>query len=248
MKLRARVLLFAPLAALLMDGSCPSPEPFPPATLTAPIITQVGVDAFSFQSTPGFRPAIHVRWQMPANGSLGVREFVIFQKTMGDSSFTLLARSIPGNVFDYHENADNVGFPGLLSYKTIFFQMFAIDSVGRTSDTSAIDSLVLAWQPIPVSPVESDTISNDSLVWYVTSVMAGYYTYSMLYGDTAGLLWSAPQPIVPVYSYQGDTVQSANQIPASLFPLSPGGYTWAIKLEVPALNAQSMAVRRLYAR
>jgi hypothetical protein len=78
--------------------------------------------------------------------------------------------------------------------------------------------------------------------------MAGYYTYSMLYGDTAGLLWSAPRPIVPVYSYQGDTVQSADQIPASLFPLPPGGYTWAIKLEVPALNAQSMAVRRLYAR
>ena len=206
------------------------------------------VTAFPFRASLGFRPAIHLRWQASSNDSLGVKEFVIFQKQPQDSSFALLVRSIPGNVFDYYENIDDIGYPQTFSYKTVLFKMVAIDSLGRSGDTAAKDSVVLCWPPYPLAPSEADTLSGDSLIWSVRYVQGGYYTYSLLYSDSSGLVWTETRPIIPTYGAENDTGWFAAAIPSTVFPLVPGGFSWLMKLEVPANNAQSMAVRRLYAQ
>lgn len=243
-----RLVTCAPLFLLFVAGSCPSPVPIPPPQLSAPIITNISVDPFMFQTSPGYRPAIHVQWNMAANGTLGVQEFIIFQKLPGDSSYSLLVRSIPGSVSNYFENIDDIGYPVHLNLKTVLFRILAIDSIGRASDTSSSDSVVLAWPPNPISPLESDTISNDSLVWSVGNVEAGYYTNSMMYGDSAGLVWSESQPLVPIYGAENDTERFSAKISNSILPLTSGGYSWVIRVEMLSVNAQAIAVRRLYAK
>ncbi len=243
-----RFLLCVVPAFFVMDASCPSPISFPPPTLPAPLFTGINVDGFVFQSSTGVRPSVHVQWKMPSGDSLGVKEFVLLQKLPGDSFFSVLARSIPGNISDYYENIDDFGYPNPLTYKTVLFRMFALDSIGRAGDTAARDSIVLAWPPKPVSPAQSDTIGPDSLVWSMWYVEGGYYSYSLLYSDSLGLVWNELRPIIPVYSSENDTVRFAAHIPDSLFPLNAGGYSWVMKVEIPSVNAQSMAVRRLYAR
>jgi hypothetical protein len=200
-----------------------------------------------FKSSPGYRPAIHVPWQMPSNSVLGVHEFIIFQKLPTDSSFALLAQSIPDSVNNYYENIDDIGYPLQLAFKTVLFRMVAIDSIGRTSDTTISDSIVLAWPPNPVSPSESDTLGKDSLIWSVKYVEAGYSSFAMLYRDSVGLIWSQPPPTVLAIGAESDTERFSATIPNSV-PLVAGGYSWVIRVEIPSVNAQSMAVRRLYVK
>jgi hypothetical protein len=235
----ARLLLCLP-CLLLLGLTCPSPEPFPPPPPAAPLFSTIEVAAFKFDT---YRPAVHLHWQMPANDSLAIHEFVILQKTPDDSDYSVLVRSIPDSVFDFYEALDNITLPGIFSYKTVLFRMYAVDMLGRTGDTAATDSIVLLWPP----QLLVDTLRGDSLAWSVSSVQAGFFTTMYLYSDSIGLVWKNPRPDTPSFLTDGQTMIFTQKIPSSLLPLSAGVYYWAAKIEAPALNAQSIALRRLYA-
>jgi hypothetical protein len=233
-------------AVFCLGSSCPSPESFPPPPLPAPSFSKTELTAARFDS---YRPAVHLEWTTPNSDSLSIHEFVILEKSSDSGGFSVLVRSIPDSITSYFDNLDRIVFPQLWDIRTIQYRIYAIDTLGRSGDTSAIDSFSLAWPPEMVSPIEADTVLwPDSLVWNVSGVMSGYFTYVYLFSDSGGCLWQSPRPGIPVYSDHDKTVRFAVAVPGSL-PLPSGGpYFWGAKVEIPTGSASSIAISRFYVR
>jgi hypothetical protein len=233
------------LAVFCLGSSCPSPESFPPPPLSAPSFSNAELYAARFDT---YRPAVHLEWTAPHSDSLSIREFVILEKSSDSGRFSVLVRSIPDSIPDYFDNLDRIVFPQHWDIRTIQYRIYAIDTLGRSGDTSAIDSFYLAWPPDIIRPSETDTVQPDSLVWTVFGVMNGYFSYVYLFSDSGGCIWQSPRPGMPVYSNHDKTDRFAVAVPESL-PLPSGGpYYWAAKVEIPTGSASSIAVSRFYVR
>jgi hypothetical protein len=229
----------------LLGSSCPSPESFPEPPLSAPAFSSAELVAVKFNT---YRPALHLTWKPPVGGSLSVREFVILQKSMDSSVFSILVRSIPDSITEYYDNLDRIAFPQAWDFTTLQYRIFAIDTLGRPGDTSAIDSVVLAWPPNILWPMDKDSVRPDSLVWSVYGVEMGYFTYVYLYSDSAGLIWQSPRPNTPTYSSHDGIDHIVVPLPGSLLLSSGATYFWAVKVEMPTGSASSMAISRFYVR
>jgi hypothetical protein len=187
-------------------------------------------------------------WKAPNSDSLSIHEFVILEKSSDSGVFSVLVRSIPDSITDYFDNLDRIVFPQKWDFKTIQYRIYAIDTLGRSGDTSAIDSFYLAWPPDIIRPSETDTVIPDTLMWDVSGVMGGYFTYVFLFSDSEGFLWQSPRPGIPVYSEHDKTDRFTVVVPQSV-PLTSGGtYYWAAMVEIPTGSASSIALSRFYVR
>jgi hypothetical protein len=231
------------VSCILLGSSCPSPVPFPPPPLSAPVFTAAELVAAKFDT---YRPAVHLAWKPPHTDSLSIREFVILQKSLDSSNFSVLVRSIPDTITVYDDNLDRSAFPQAWDITTMQYRIFAIDTLGRSGDTSDIDSVAIAWPPIPQWPPDRDTVLPDTLVWSVFGVMNGYFTYVSLYADSAGLVWKSPKPDTPTYSNHDKTDHIIVPVPKSVPLVSGATYFWAVKVEIPSGSSSSMAISRFY--
>jgi hypothetical protein len=238
-----KILTTCFISSLVLGSSCPSPVSFPPPPLSAPSFSTSELVAKKFDT---YRPAIHLAWKLPSTDSLPIREFVILQRSLDSNAFSILVRSIPDSITEYYDDLDRVAFPQEWDVTTMQYRIFAIDSLGRSGDTSAIDSVAIAWSPALVWPAEGDTIRADSLAWSVRGVEMGYFTYVSLYSDSAGLIWKSPIPDTPTYSSHDGLDHFAVTLPKTL-PLSSGAsYSWAVKVDMPTVPASSIAIGRFY--
>jgi hypothetical protein len=171
---------------------------------------------------------------------------VILQKAIDSSDFTVLVRSIPDSITHYDDDLDRIVFPKSNDIKTVQYRIFAIDTLGRSGDTSAVDSVAISWPPTPLWPPDGDSIRPDSLVWSVFGVMNGYFTYAYLYSDSSGLIWKSPRPDTPTYSTENKTDHILVPLPRSLQLSSGETYYWAVKVEIPTGSASSLAISRFY--
>jgi hypothetical protein len=232
-------------AVFCLGLSCPSPEAFPPPPLSAPVFSNTTLTAARFDT---YRPAVHLVWKAPNSDSLSIHEFVILEKSSDSGVFSVLVRSIPDSITDYFDNLDRIVFPQHWDTKTIQYRIFAIDTLGRSGDTSAIDSFSLSWPPGIIRPADADTVRPDTLVWTVFGVMNGYFSYACLYSDSGGCIWQSPRPDLPVYSNHDKTDRFTAVVPQSV-PLTSGGtYYWAAMVEIPTGSASSIALSRFYVR
>jgi hypothetical protein len=223
-----------------MRLTCPPPQPFPPLPPKAPKFVAIEVDTKKFDT---YRPAVHLHWQMDLNDSLDITEYIILKKMPLDSNFNVLVRGIPDSVFDFYEPLDNIILPEELSFKSVLYRIFAKDNYGRSGDTSNIDSIVLLWPPILLT----DTLKNDNVLrWSVSSIQAGFFNYIYLINDSSGLIWKSPKPDTPSYLTDGQIAVFSEKINSSFLPLLKGNCFWAVKIEAPALKAESMELRKLY--
>jgi hypothetical protein len=239
----AKLLSTLAAACILLGSSCPSPVSFPPPPLSAPSFTSADLVAAKFDT---YRPAVHLAWKPPHTDSLGIREFVILQKAIDSSDFTVLVRSIPDSITQYDDNLDRIAFPQAWDIKTMQYRIFAIDTLGRPGDTSAIDSVAIAWPPNLLWPADGDSVRPDSLVWSVHGVMMGYFTYAFLYSDSAGLIWKSPRPDTPSYSSHDGIDHILVRLPDTLQLPSRMKYFWAVEVEIPTGSASSLAISRFY--
>jgi len=241
----AEVCTACSMFALFLGSSCPSPEPFPVPPLQAPSFTSATLTVARFDT---YRPAVHLAWSSPHNDSLAVREFVILQRSQDSAGFSVLVRSIPDTVTGFYDNIDRFTFPQHWDFYTLEYRIFAIDSLGRAGDTSAIESLSVAWPPTLLWPATTDSVRPDSLAWTVFGVEFGYFSYVYLYSDTGGLIWKSPRPDTPTYSSHDNPDHYVQRLPGSL-PLPSGqNYFWAVNVEIPTGQAWSIAVGRFYVR
>jgi hypothetical protein len=228
---------------ILLGSSCPSPVSFPPPPLSAPTFLTTELTAAKFDT---YRPAVHLTWKPPHTDSLSIREFVILQKSIDSSVFSILVRSIPDSITAYDDNLDRIAFPVAWDVSTMQYRIFAIDTLGRSGDTSAIDSIALAWPPTPLWPPDRDSVRPDTLAWSVFGVEMGYYTYVSLYSNSTGLVWKSPRPDTPTYSNHDKTDHFTVPVPSSLSLSSGTTYFWAVKVDMPTGPAYSLAISRFY--
>ncbi len=236
------VVLTCFFSIFLLGSSCPTPEQFPPPPLSAPIITGKEIALAKFDT---YRPAIHITWKAPATDTLAIKEYVILTKSDDSAGFSVLVRNIPNTVLNYYDNIDRISIPAN-EIKSVYYKIFAIDSLGRNGDTSSLDSFIVSWPPKQIFPLSSDTIVPDSLVFTVSGVMGGYYPYVFLCSDSMGVFWKSPKPDTPTYSFADKTDRFIVQVPKTITFVKNSMYYWAVKVEIPTGNSQALAVSRFY--
>jgi len=240
-KLFVALTCFFPV--FFLGSSCPSPEQFPPPPLSAPAFIGKDLTAAKFDV---FRPAIHLTWKAPSADSVAIREYVILSRSDDSAGFATIVRSIPDTVFDYYDNIDRIAVPAQNEIKPVYYRIFAIDTLGRNSDTSSIDSVMLSWPPKPLFPLMSDSMQPDSVVFTLTGVMGGYFPYIFLCSDSLGIFWKSPKPDTPTYSYADKTDRFIVNIPKNISFMRGSFYYWAVKVEIPTGNSQAIAISRFY--
>jgi len=147
--------------------------------------------------------------------------------------------------YDDPVSVSALGFPAS-GYKSVYYRVLVVDSLGRPSDTSAVDSLFLAVPPFLSSPVDGAVGKNLVFSWEVTGHRPGYLTQCIIYSDT-GIVATGPQSgpwFDDVNSSRSFSFSAANIIP----PLESGSYGWGVLVSVqnPAVRTASLAARDFY--
>ena len=245
--MRVRSIFFLCAASCLpIASTCPTSDPFPPPTIQAPSFTSM--DVTGIKSGGAYQGAIHMQWTLTTSDSSPVKEFVILRKKQSDSAFGILHHGIPDSIFNDYDVIDPKDLPQdqLFGspYTSIRYRIFAIDTFGRSGDTSAQDSALLTWTPTAVYPV--DTLKENSIKWSTRAYQGGYFSYVLLWNDASGLLWTSPKPPEPTYGNATEDSFSV-RLPTALYPLSPGKYYYGVKVEFPGVSIETIIIREFYA-
>jgi hypothetical protein len=237
-----RLTLLAAGSCLLMASSCPTSDPFPPPPLRAPVFTAIGITGIKISDA--YRPAVRLQWDLRGKDSLPVSQYAILRKKQStDSAFFVMHYAIPDSVFEDYDVLLQNDVPAQGVYSKIGYRIFAVDTMGRSGDTSAVDSIRLCWAPIAGYP--TDTLKQNLFKWYTIQYMAGYFTYLYLWNET-GLCWTSPMPNEPSYGHE--TLDSFFvHLPDSLYPLATGDYWYGLKVEIPGENIQTLAIQEFHA-
>jgi hypothetical protein len=235
--MRALTVSFLPVCGIIVAAVCLC-QPFDPITpprLSAPDITIIRVgEARLFSS---YREAIHIEWRTPVNDSAGIRSFSIIRKTENDSVFDLFTRSqgIPPSIDSFNDDIKPIGFPNE-GYLLVKYRIFAIDTLGRPGDTSAICSLFLARQP------QLDTIDlpRSSFRWHSQFIQGSVATYMNLWNKDGSVTWSSPRQ-EDFGSWDYPLYFNAT-VADSLAPLAMGNWYYAIYLFAMGNDRQSLKV------
>ncbi len=241
MRLRSMALL-GTACCLCIASTCPAPDPFPPPPLGAPSIT--GLVLIGEQWNDDYQPTIHITWDFSGKDSLPVEKFIVLRKRqLFDSSFEVLPPDIPDSQYEDWDKISATDFPVQGIYTKIWYRIFAVDTQGRSGDTSAVDSVQLSWPPRITAPV--DTLRNGLFTWSTILYLGGYYTSLSLWSDSRGLLWNSRPPDEPIYGHETPDSE-ALILPSPPAPLARGRYFCGVKVQIPGANIQSLAIRQFY--
>jgi hypothetical protein len=206
------------------------------------------MDVTGIKSGGAYQGAVHLQWAVANSDSFPVKEFVILRKKQSDSAFGVMHHGIPDSVSNDYDIIDPKDLPQEQlfgsPYTCIRYRIFAIDTFGRSGDTSAVDSILLTWTPMTVYP--TDTLKENIFKWSTRGYQGGYFAYMILWNDTAGLLWTSPKPSEPTYgSVTADSFSA--QLPFALYPLNTGKYYYGVKVEIPGVTIETIIIREFYA-
>ena len=182
---------------------------------------------------------------MPGRDSLPVDYFIILRKKQStDTAFNEAILNIPDSINEYWDRLYPIDFPDQGVYTKMWYRIFAIDTQGRSGDTSATDSVTLSWPPRITEPV--DTLRGGIFRWETVRYLGGYYTSLSIWSDLEGLIWKSPKPLEPIYGHETPDSESL-VLPSPPAPLPTGRYFCSVKVEIPGASIQSIAIRQFYA-
>ena len=203
--------------------------------LGAPEITHIGLTEARLSGT--WREAIHLRWEMPSTDSISIRSYTIIRQAANDSLYDVFTRSqgIPSSIDSFNDDIKPLGFPQG-DFSPVRYRIFALDSLGRSSDTSAPCSLYLARQP----EIDTIDITKSSFRWMSRFIQGSVDTYLKIW-DAGGAPYftSARQEEFGSWDYP---VYFVATLPDSLSPFSPGTWYYAIYLFAMGTERQSIKV------
>lgn len=246
----AKFLLLCGAIGLLVASACPTADPFPPPPMTAPSFTLIEATGTKYGGE--YQCAVHLQWKLGNSDSLPVKEFTILKKSPSDSAFGVmhLGSGIPDSIFDVYDVPIISDLPhnqlGGSPFSCVKYRVFAVDSFGRSGDTSAIDSILLTWTPTLKYPPVNDTLDKNLFTWSTQGYQGGYFSYIMVWSYEDGLLWTSPKPSVPSFGSVAEDSFSV-QLPSAMYPLKPGKYSFGAKVEFPGVNITTIIIRDFYA-
>jgi hypothetical protein len=224
-------------SGILLVGICTCQyyNPVTPPRLGPPEVTTIACSEARLFGT--WREAIHLEWRAPATDSISIRSYTLLRQTGSDSTFDVFSRSqgIPDSITRFDDDIKPVGFPDE-GFFIMRYRILAVDTLGRSSDTSATCSLYLARQP------EIDTIdpSNYSFRWFSQFIQGSVNSYITIWdaGDTTRFS-SAPQEEFGSWDYR---VYFSATLPDSMKSMGSGVWYYSIRLFAMGTQHQSIKV------
>ena len=207
-----------------------TPPPLSPPEITA-------IDLTEARLSGSWREAIHLQWEAPSTDSIAIRSYTIIRRTDNDSSFDVFSRSqgIPSSIDTFNDDIKPIGFPDA-DYFSVRYRIFAVDSLGRSGDTSAVCSLYLARQPV----IDTIDLAKSSFRWFSQFIQGSVETYIKIWNASGAAVFSSPrQEEFGSWDYP---VYFSATLPDSLSPFSPGTWYYAIYLFAMTAEHQSIKV------
>lgn len=227
-------LIFASLACLGL--ACPTVEPPPPPRLPSPVIDSMTLTGYN-ELKEIHREALKICWSPPNSENSSAAKYTLLRKTSDDSLFDAfdLSREIPGDTHEFFDDLTLVGFP-LTHYDTVFYRIFAIDSLGRSGDTSKPVSMLLSAQPA----FEEFDQQKWSFSWTVLGILGATTSRIEIWNENRTEKWES----VPVQQYGGENqeISFTAVLPDSLRPLEPGDWYYGLYVEANGAERQSLKV------
>ncbi|MFP4415898.1 MAG: hypothetical protein ACOC41_00255 [Chitinivibrionales bacterium] len=236
------VTILGMLYLIVLNGSsCATVDPPPPQRLEAPLFTKSDISVLPVDDE--LREIIHLQWEKRSGSDISVIEYRIIRRIANDTISS--EHSLPGRTLEFFDPADELDVDRLET-QAIFYQIFSIDSLERSSDTSAVCTVSLAPLVRLLSP--SDTLSENHFRWSIYNVTNPCVSQLYLYNDFRIHWQSGP---VGGYQYIGSDreEQVSFSLPDSIYDsLNGAGFAWAVKLQVVgAKDPTSISTKTFFA-
>ena len=214
--------------------ACQPFDPLTPPRLEAPEITSIALSDARLRGS--WRETVRLSWKLPAD-SVNIRSCTLLRRTDNDSTFDVFdySQNIPESFDTFYDDLGSIGFP-TSDFFLVRYRMYALDTLGRSGDTSEICSLYLARQP------EIDTINSTkgSFQWSSRFIQGSVESYLSVWNAGQTVRFSSvPREEFGSWDYP---VHFSATLPDSLCPLPQGTWYYALYLTAMGIDRQSLKV------
>ena len=214
--------------------SCFPVDPRPSRLSGCPHLTCNGMVPVA-DPVDGYRESVHLSWTFATEDDQALHSFTLLRKLAADSVFDVFSRSreIPADTTNFFDELENQIFPHS-GIDSVQYRILAVDSFGRTSDTSAICTFLLAPRPVFTSfDAPSGCLSWES--W----IRGGCTSWCMVWSDDAGgRSWTSPRR--DEFPFTDEPARFSACLPDTM--RVPGGGRWFYALNIRANEAYSLTI------
>jgi hypothetical protein len=211
-----------------------SPQLPPPPEKPVLLFDGMAVVADPFSA---YREAVHLSWTTAAGEAAAVASYTLLRKIQPDTVYDVFAgsRLIPADTADFCDGLTGFTFPAN-GFDSIFYRICAVDTFGRTGDTSDACPVILAPQP--------DLIGFDTaqacLRWE-SWIRGGVFSWCTVWNARDGRGFTGE--MLQEFPFTDQPARFSQCFPDSLSP--PAGGRWYYALYIRANESYSLVIGSL---
>ena len=211
---------------ILTSSTCYQADPFP-SLLGKPAFVNVALAAK--KEYDGYIESAHLAWIPPVTDSISVSYYTLTRKFPGDTIFDIfpLSQYIPADTLNFYDPLNPAVFPSGnlgLEIKSLYYKIYAIDSLGRQSEMSDPCTLSITLQPVNVVP------DQDYCLKWESHINSSVSSYAQIWNDDSGISWISDKALE--YSTGNDPAEFYSCPPDSLMPLVSGKWYYSLYVTV----------------
>ncbi len=245
MRLLAQFLFFSTLLPFLLGSSCPTEDLPRPPRLKAPLITHSNILAKTDFNNQ-YQETIHLTWKNNQEDTLSVISYTLIRTTSSDSTPSLKTNIPPDLLEGFFDPLSPLNLDRITE-EYVYYQLFAIDSLWRPSDTSATCTVSVAREMTLVHPGDTLYSSTNPVTfsWQVPQIQQGpTHSYVNLWFNDS-LQWTSDTEKI----FTGGGSKKVEKILSN--SLIPGIYYWGVTLEITggsSIQPKSITIRKVYVK
>ncbi len=227
--------LYVAALIILQWLSCFPVDPQPYQLSGSPLLRCNGMVPVT-DPVEGYREAIHLSWTY-GEGRQPVHTYTLLRRFSSDSVFDVFSRSrqIPGDTLNFYDILENRTFPQS-GVDSVQYRILAVDTLGRSSDTSEACTFLLAPQPVFTSCDPSSRCCN-----WESWIRGGCTSWAVVFPAGEGQKWTSPRR--DEFPFTDEPARFSACIPDSMNTRSGG--QWYIALYLRANEAWSLLLEAL---
>jgi hypothetical protein len=225
--------------------SCLTVDPPRPDLLSAPHFTGYQIIAVPDYANE-YQETIRLHWIPDSTDPISPISYEIIRQADTDS-FPSYIRNIPDTIHTINEPTHKFDELDRTEEHLIFYRIFAYDSLGRTSDTSAVCTVALARNLILMHPenIMSDPAGEEYFKWEISEGINNYIIYHVCLWKDDSLIWESD----PKGENVGNmAVYREEKLPSIYSPLTKNKYYyWGVALSIIDIyDPASITIRNFY--